>query len=141
MNPGIIGLPALALTLGAAMSFAQTPAAPQQNPQTSPPPTHAPPTPQRSQNPANPANPASPPHPVAPMNPPDPANPVNQGQRPATPMPQSKPFQLLDLERKGTLTKLQASADPWLNQNFVTCDANSNNEVTESEYATCTRAR
>jgi hypothetical protein len=127
-----IRFPALALMLGASMSFAQTPTPPQQNPQASPPSAHTPPKPQQPPNPANPADR---------VNPPDPTNPVNKGMPPGSAMPQSKPFQMLDIGKAGKLTKQQAGADPWLTQNFVTCDANSNNEVTENEYATCTRGR
>lgn len=146
MNSRVASSATFAMMLCAGVSFAQTPATPQQNPKTSPPPTSAPPPnlnrdPVHPVRPPNPANPANPPKPLEPFSPRDPADPLGQGARTAPPMPQIQPFQVLDLDRNGMLTKQQANADPWLMRNFATCDADSNNEVTGSEYASCTRAR
>jgi hypothetical protein len=133
MKTKAISLVALGLLLGANLSIAQSPPAAQQGAQEPPPAAQTPPTPQPPPNPANP---------VDPVNPPDPANPLSQGVRPAAPpVPQSKPFGMLDMDENGKLTKEQAGADPWLVQNFLTCDENHNDEVTESEYEKCTRRR
>lgn len=47
-------------------------------------------------------------------------------------------FKVLDIDKAGALKMEQAINDPWLRQHFVQCDANHNDEVTQSEYAKCT---
>lgn len=48
------------------------------------------------------------------------------------------PFEMLDRDKAGTLTMDQARTDPWLRQNFTLCDANHDDQVTQSEYVACT---
>ena len=126
MNRTLYPLAAVALSLAASVAMAQTPTA----------------------QPATPPNPAAPPSQPVPPNqpppqvPPTPENapiPANQplpGRAPAS-LPPITPFQMLDRGEAGKLTKDQAMGDPWLVQNFLRCDGNHNDEVTESEYEKC----
>lgn len=57
---------------------------------------------------------------------------------PASANPPITPFAMLDRDKAGYIKMDQAHGDPWLAQHFVQCDANHNEEVTESEYETCT---
>ena len=62
---------------------------------------------------------------------------VTQGEQATAPGMPITPFEMLDRDKAGTLTMDQARNDPWLAQHFAQCDANHDDQVTQSEYATC----
>lgn len=55
--------------------------------------------------------------------------------------PAITPFEMLDQAKAGAIKMDQVRGDAWLTQHFVECDANHNDEVTQSEYAKCTARR
>lgn len=126
MNRTLYPLAVVALSLATSMAIAQTPT----------PPTAPPPDPAAPQS--QPVPPHQPPPQVTPVpeNAPIPANQPLPG-RAQPPLPPITPFEMLDRSETGKLTKDQAMSDPWLTQNFVRCDGNHNDEVTESEYEKC----
>jgi hypothetical protein len=64
-------------------------------------------------------------------------NPLPQTGAAASAKASVTPFAMLDTGNKGAVKLDQAMNDPWLKAHFQQCDANHNNEVTSSEYATC----
>lgn len=51
----------------------------------------------------------------------------------------STPFEKLDRDTAGYLTRDTAGRDPWLEQNFDRCDVNHDDRITREEYQACTR--
>lgn len=99
--------------------------------QTAPPPVSPP-------APPSPVGNAAPPYPPPPLHhDPTDTNPAAQGMQ-AAPQPPITPFEMLDRDKAGTLTMDQARNDPWLMQHFAQCDANHDDQVTQSEYTDCT---
>lgn len=140
-------IPVLTLALSSAIAFAQAPAAP------APPPAAAPPA-------APPSNAGTPV-----VNPPPQQGAATARDANGNAMPQSNPaqtnsgqtgngyvaggttaagtaeimpFAMLDRDKAGAIKLDQARGDAWLSQHFVDCDANHNEEVTQSEYEKCT---
>lgn len=63
---------------------------------------------------------------------------VSSSGAPASGSSRITPFAMLDIDKAGYIKMDQARGDAWLAQHFVQCDTNHNEEVTESEYETCT---
>jgi hypothetical protein len=149
MKTAFAGISALMLVLASAFALAQAPAAP---PPVAPPPAGAPP----AVPPSNAGTPM--------VNPPQQGTTVPRDAN-GNALPQSNPaqtnsgqtgggyaagattaasaativpFAMLDRDKAGAIKMDQARGDPWLSQHFVDCDANHNEEVTQSEYEKCT---
>jgi hypothetical protein len=66
-----------------------------------------------------------------------PPTPASAGSTQIASVPTASPFTVVDRNRTGVVTKEQANGDPWLSTNFARCDADHNDEVSMSEYETC----
>ncbi len=59
--------------------------------------------------------------------------------RPGTPTaPMAPDFATLDHNGVGYVTMKDVAGNDWLTQNFQTCDADKNGQVSRAEYAACT---
>ena len=54
-----------------------------------------------------------------------------------TPMPPD--FSTLDRNGVGYVTQQDAATNPWLRENFATCDADHDGQISRSEYAACSK--
>lgn len=144
MKTMFLNCTALMLSLASAIVFAQAPAAP---PHAAPPTTATPPPNSGALNP--PVQQGA----TAPLDAngnaiaqPNPSQGTNSGQAsggysqaaPASANAPITPFAMLDRDKAGAIKMDQARSDAWLAQHFVQCDANHNEEVTQSEYEACT---
>lgn len=70
-----------------------------------------------------------------------PMPPASAGSTQIASLVKPSPFAVLDRNRTGVITREQASADPWLSAHFADCDADHDDQVTESEYEACSTQR